>query len=81
MAHAISPALIETDMIAGNPKARPEMIPVGRFGQTEKVCNVAVMPARNGYRTVQTTDYRTVLPEHRKIPGDPAIILFGIAIY
>ncbi len=51
---AIAPALIETEMIAGNPQARPERIPVGRFGTTEQVAEVAVMLARNGYITGQT---------------------------
>jgi len=35
--NAIAPALIETDMIAGNPKPRPERIPAGRFGTAEEV--------------------------------------------
>jgi len=52
--NAIAPALIETDMIAGNPRARPERIPVGRFGTTEEVAAVVVMLARNGYITGQT---------------------------
>jgi 3-oxoacyl-[acyl-carrier protein] reductase len=52
--NAIAPALIETEMIAGNPQARPERIPVGRFGTTEEVAEVVVMLARNGYITGQT---------------------------
>jgi 3-oxoacyl-[acyl-carrier protein] reductase len=52
--NAIAPALIETDMIAGNPRAQPERIPVGRFGTTEEVAAVVVMLARNGYITGQT---------------------------
>jgi 3-oxoacyl-[acyl-carrier protein] reductase len=52
--NAITPALIETEMIAGNPQARPERIPVGRFGTTEEVAEVVVMLARNGYITGQT---------------------------
>ncbi len=52
--NAIAPALIETEMIAGNPQARPERIPVGRLGTTEQVAEVAVMLARNGYITGQT---------------------------
>lgn len=52
--NAIAPALIETEMIAGNPQARPEHIPVGRFGTTEEVAGVVVMLARNGYITGQT---------------------------
>ncbi len=52
--NAIAPALINTDMITGNPKARPELIPVGRFGTAEEVAEVAVMLAHNGYITGQT---------------------------
>lgn len=52
--NAISPALIETEMIAGNTLARPERIPLGRFGTAEEVAEVAVMLARNGYLTGQT---------------------------
>ncbi len=51
--NAISPALIETEMIAGNPQARPERIPVGRFGTPEEVAEVVVMLALNGYITGQ----------------------------
>lgn len=52
--NAIAPALIETDMITGNPKARPDITPVGRFGAVEEVAEVAVMLAQNGYMTGQT---------------------------
>ena len=52
--NAIAPALIATEMIAGNPQARPERIPVGRFGTPEEVAEVAVMLTRNGYITGQT---------------------------
>jgi 3-oxoacyl-[acyl-carrier protein] reductase len=53
-ANAIAPALIETEMITSNPKARPDLIPVGRFGKVEEVADVVVMLARNGYITGQT---------------------------
>jgi 3-oxoacyl-[acyl-carrier protein] reductase len=53
-ANAIAPALIETDMIAGNPAITPDRIPVGRFGKAEEVAEVAVMLAGNGYITGQT---------------------------
>lgn len=53
-ANAIAPALIETAMITGNPKARPELIPIGRFGAVDEVAAVAVMLAGNGYITGQT---------------------------
>jgi 3-oxoacyl-[acyl-carrier protein] reductase len=52
--NAIAPALIYTEMVAVNPKARAELIPVGRFGAVEEVAGVAVMLARNGYITGQT---------------------------
>lgn len=53
-ANAIAPALIETEMVTSNPNARPEKIPVGRFGLVKEVAGVAVMLARNGYITGQT---------------------------
>jgi 3-oxoacyl-[acyl-carrier protein] reductase len=52
--NAIAPALIATEMIAGNPRARPELTPVGRFGAAEEVADVAVLLASNGYITGQT---------------------------
>jgi len=52
--NAIAPALIETEMIVGNPKIRPDLIPVGRFGTVDEVAEVIVMLARNGYITGQT---------------------------
>ena len=51
---AIAPALIETDMVTSNPNARPDLIPVGRFGSVDEVSDVAVMLAGNGYITGQT---------------------------
>ena len=53
-ANAIAPALIATEMVASNPKARPDLIPLGRFGTAEEVADIAVMLARNGYLTGQT---------------------------
>ena len=53
-ANAIAPALVETDMVRNNPNARPDIIPVGRFGLVEEVSSVVVMLARNGYITGQT---------------------------
>ncbi len=41
-------------MVTDNPKARPDLIPVGRLGTVEEVAEVAVMLARNGYITGQT---------------------------
>ncbi len=52
--NAIAPALIETEMITSNPKARADIIPMGRFGTAEETAEVAVMLARNGYITGQT---------------------------
>jgi 3-oxoacyl-[acyl-carrier protein] reductase len=52
--NAIAPALVETEMVTSNPNARPDKIPIGRFGLPEEVAQVAVMLARNGYMTGQT---------------------------
>jgi len=52
--NAIAPALIETDMITSNPKARADITPIGRFGKVEEVADVAVMLACNAYITGQT---------------------------
>jgi 3-oxoacyl-[acyl-carrier protein] reductase len=52
--NAIAPALIETDMLAGNARARPDRIPVGRFGTVDEIADIVVMLARNGYITGQT---------------------------
>jgi len=40
-ANAIAPALILTEMVTSNLKARPDLIPVGRFGDPEEVAEVA----------------------------------------
>jgi 3-oxoacyl-[acyl-carrier protein] reductase len=53
-ANAIAPALVETDMVTSNLKARRELIPVGRFGAPDEVADVVVMLAQNGYITGQT---------------------------
>jgi 3-oxoacyl-[acyl-carrier protein] reductase len=53
-ANAIAPAMIETAMITSNPKARPDLVPMGRFGTVEEVADVVVMLASNGYITGQT---------------------------
>ncbi len=52
--NAICPALIITDMVSENLRARPDRIPVGRFGTVEEVADVALMLAGNGYMTGQT---------------------------
>ncbi len=54
--NAIAPALIETEMVTGNPNARPDLIPVGRFGTPAEVANAAVMLATNAYITGQTVN-------------------------
>jgi 3-oxoacyl-[acyl-carrier protein] reductase len=53
-ANAIAPALIATDMVLQNLRARPELIPVGRFGEADEVADACVMLAGNGYITGQT---------------------------
>jgi 3-oxoacyl-[acyl-carrier protein] reductase len=53
-ANAISPALIDTDMVRANPNAAPARIPVGRFGEVDEVASVVVMLAGNAYITGQT---------------------------
>ena len=52
--NAIAPALIETNMVTSNPRANPNLIPVGRFGLVDEVASVAVMLCANGYITGQT---------------------------
>jgi 3-oxoacyl-[acyl-carrier protein] reductase len=53
-ANTVAPALIETEMVTANLNARPDRIPIGRFGRTDECAEVAVMLARNGYITGQT---------------------------
>jgi 3-oxoacyl-[acyl-carrier protein] reductase len=43
--NAIAPALIETEMVTSNPNARPDLIPMGRFGLPIEVAQAAVMLA------------------------------------
>jgi 3-oxoacyl-[acyl-carrier protein] reductase len=52
--NAIAPALIETKMLAGNPAAVADKIPVGRFGTPEEVADMIVAIAQNPYVTGQT---------------------------
>jgi 3-oxoacyl-[acyl-carrier protein] reductase len=52
--NAIAPALISTEMVTSNPKARPDLIPIGRFGTVEEVAEAVAMLASNGYITGQT---------------------------
>ncbi len=52
--NSIAPALIETDMIRNNPRIKPDIIPLKRFGKVDEVADVVVMLACNGYINGQT---------------------------
>jgi 3-oxoacyl-[acyl-carrier protein] reductase len=52
--NALAPALIETEMLAGNRAATADRIPVGRFGSIEEVASMAVAIVSNPYMTGQT---------------------------
>jgi 3-oxoacyl-[acyl-carrier protein] reductase len=52
--NAIAPALIDTDMIRGNPAIQPTLLPVGRFGTADEVAQAVVFLAQSGYVTGQT---------------------------
>jgi 3-oxoacyl-[acyl-carrier protein] reductase len=52
--NTIAPALIATAMVTANPRATPEVIPVGRFGTVEEVAEVVVTLAKDAYITGQT---------------------------
>lgn len=49
----IAPALIATEMVTSNPKARPELIPVGRMGAAEEVAEVVVTLGSMSMRSVR----------------------------
>ena len=51
--NAISPGLIESDMVRVLVNVTPERVPVGRYGTPEEVASIAVMLASNGYITGQ----------------------------
>ena len=53
-ANAIAPGPVSTEMAAGLPQLRPDLIPVGRFGTPGEIAGVAVLLAFNGYITGQT---------------------------
>lgn len=53
-ANAIAPALVETEILAALPGARPEALPVRRFGTAEEVAELAVAVLANGFVTGQT---------------------------
>ena len=52
--NAVAPALIATEMVTRNPRARPDLLPVGRFGLPDEVAGTVVMLATNGFITGQT---------------------------
>ncbi len=52
--NAIAPALILTDMVSESIRARPDRIPLGRFGTVEEIAEVALMLVNNGYMSGQT---------------------------
>jgi 3-oxoacyl-[acyl-carrier protein] reductase len=41
-------------MVASNPRARPDLVPVGRYGHVDEVADAALMLCRNAYITGQT---------------------------
>jgi len=53
-ANAIAPALIATDMVAGNPNASTQRIPLGVFGSPDEIGRVAVLLAESDFITGQT---------------------------
>ena len=53
-ANVITPALIDTEMVRGNPDARPDLIPVGRFGTVDEAASLVLELVSNGYITGQT---------------------------
>jgi len=53
-ANVLAPALVETEMIATNPRAVVDRIPVRRFGHPEEVAQLAVAVLSNAYVTGQT---------------------------
>jgi 3-oxoacyl-[acyl-carrier protein] reductase len=52
--NAIAPALIDTDMIRGNDKIKPSLLPVNRFGTADEVAQAIVFLTQNAYITGQT---------------------------
>jgi 3-oxoacyl-[acyl-carrier protein] reductase len=53
-ANVITPALIDTEMVRSNPDARPDLIPVGRFGTVDEAASLVLELVSNGYITGQT---------------------------
>ena len=52
--NAITPALIDTDMIHGNDRIQPSLLPVNRFGTADEVAQAVLFLAQNSYVTGQT---------------------------
>jgi 3-oxoacyl-[acyl-carrier protein] reductase len=52
--NAIAPALIATEMVRANPNIKPDMIPMGRFGEVGECGSIAVLLATNAFMTGQT---------------------------
>jgi len=52
--NAVAPALIATEMVTQNKRARVDLIPIGRFGTANEVAEVVLLLAENGYITGQT---------------------------
>jgi 3-oxoacyl-[acyl-carrier protein] reductase len=56
-ANALAPALVESDMVTADLRARPERIPIGRFGKPDELGALAVAVLSNGYITGQTINH------------------------
>lgn len=54
--NAVTPALIETEMVTKVLKVDASKIPLGRFGKVEEVADVVVLLAKNGYINGQTVN-------------------------
>jgi 3-oxoacyl-[acyl-carrier protein] reductase len=52
--NAVSPSLIETDMVRSGVASSPARIPMGRFGTPEECAQAVLMVIGNGYMTGQT---------------------------
>lgn len=52
--NAVSPSLIETDMVRSGVASSPARIPLGRFGTPEECAQAVLMVIGNGYMTGQT---------------------------
>ncbi len=52
--NAVSPSLIETDMVKSGLASSPARIPMGRFGTSEEVAQAVLMVIGNAYMTGQT---------------------------